>query len=752
MLIQIKFFNVHEEKRGNDWNGKLTHIYHYYSKNRIHLTIPKYHYKLMFFKKISLIRNSSDHSHRFLFLINFLFILPGIFLTSIPIQAQAPKSSPAILDSINVTTTRSERSPAQIPNSITQITRTPQHNYQPGATLDEFARSTPGIFFQNQFNFTQDLRIAIRGFGSRSPFGVRGIQMRVDGIPATLPDGQTQLDSIDPSLIERMDIVRGPSAALYGNASGGMIDITTREAPPEKFVVMPRQVFGQYGYLKSELFMGGRQGNFGYSLYGSHVQQDGWRDHSAMQNTFSQAKLNFKTSDDSDLMLVFREFYSPLSKDPGALTNAEVRDNPRQASARNVQYNAGEEIRQEEMGARFRYRPSAGKELSVTTHLLHRDFQSRQAFFDGGQVQFDRWVGGLMMQFVNDHILLNRPNRFLIGVDYGIQNDDRQRFNNNFGVRSALNLSQIERVQSTGPFFRNEWNMRDKLDLVIGGRWDWLNYQVKDQFKTDGNQSGSRTVSQASGSAGLVYHLTDQQQIYTHVASVFEAPTTTELLNNPAGRGGFNPNLNAQTSLSNELGFRGNTAGFQYDTAVFFIRTWDEITPFELPSSPGRAFFRNAGQSRRIGVETRLATPEWKGLRGEVSYTYSNFEFEKYVVNDVSLKGNIFPGIPAHRWEGLVRYSHPFGFFGQIHVHRVGEFYVNDVNTATNPAYNLGQLLAGWELKRNGIEGSVFFGVNNLFDAQYNANTRINAALGRYYEPGPPLNVFGGVRVRIVAF
>ena len=146
------------------------------------------------------------------------------------------------------------------------------------------------------------------------------------------------------------------------------------------------------------------------------------------------------------------------------------------------------------------------------------------------------------------------------------------------------------------------------------------------------------------------------------------------------------------------------------------------------------------------------ATPEWKGLRGEVSYTYSNFEFEKYVVNDANLRGNIFPGIPTHRWEGLVRYSHPLGFFGQIHVHRVGEFYVNDVNTATNPAYNLGQLLAGWELKRNGIEGSVFFGVNNLFDAQYNANTRINAALGRYYEPGPPLNVFGGIRVRIVAF
>ncbi len=676
------------------------------------------------------------------------------FFASLPVLASNTNSNaePVILNPINVTATRSDRSPMQIPNSITQINRYPQQEYQPGATLDEFARNTPGVFFQNQFNFAQDLRIAIRGFGARSPFGVRGIQMRVDGIPQTLPDGQTQLDSIDPSLIQRMDIVRGPSAALYGNASGGLIDITTREAPSEKFVIMPRQVFGQYGYLKSELFMGGRLGKFSYTVFGSHLQQEGWRDHSAMQNTNSQVKLNFQTSDRSDLMLVFREFYSPLSKDAGALTAAEVQANPRQASARNIQFNAGEEIRQEEMGARFRVKPTAGKEISLAAHWSHRDFQSRQPFMDGGQVQFDRWVGGLALQFTSDGLLFQRPNRFLAGVDYGMQNDDRQRFNNNFGVRGVINLNQIERVQSVGPFFRNEWNVSDKLDVIIGGRWDWLHYQIKDQYQTDGNQSGSRVVSQASGSAGMVYHLTPQHQAYTHIASVFEAPTTTELLNNPAGRGGFNPNLNAQTSLSNELGLRGSIAGFQYDTAAFFIRTWDEITPFELPSSPGRAFFRNAGQSRRIGIETRLVTPQWQGLHAEAGYTYSNFEFEKYAVNETNLKGNNLPGIPAHRWEGLVKYTHPFGFFGQLHVHRVGHFFVNDINTASNHAYNLGQLLLGWETKSNRLEGAIFLGINNLFDAPYNANTRINAALGRFYEPGPPLNVFGGLRVKIIIF
>ncbi|HQU98159.1 MAG TPA: TonB-dependent receptor [Nitrosomonas sp.] len=676
----------------------------------------------------------------------------AIFFASSALAQNHPITKSIVLNPINVTATRSERSPTQIPNSITQFNRTTVQEYQPGATLDEFARNTPGVFFQNQFNFAQDLRIAIRGFGARSPFGVRGIQMRVDGIPQTLPDGQTQLDSIDPALIQRMDIVRGPSAALYGNASGGLIDITTREAPYEKLVIMPRQVFGQYGYLKSEMFMGGRNGNFSYTLFGSHLQQEGWRDHSAMQNTNSQIKLNFQTSDRSDLMLVFREFYSPLSKDAGALTAAEVQANPRQASSRNIQFNAGEEIRQEEMAARFRVRPSAGKEFSITAHGSHRDFQSRQPFMEGGQVQFDRWVGGLAVQFISDSLLFQRPNRLLTGVDYGIQNDSRQRFNNNFGTRGVQNLNQIERVQSIGPYFRNEWSMTSKLDIVLGGRWDWLQYHVKDHYQSDGNQSGSRTVSQASGSAGAVYHITPHQQAYAHVGSVFEAPTTTELLNNPAGRGGFNANLNAQTSLSNELGMRGNIAGFHYDTAAFYIQTWNEIVPFELPSSPGRAFFRNAGQSRRMGIETRIVTPQWKGFHAEAGYTYSDFEFEKYFVNDINLKGNSMPGIPAHRWEGLIKYAHPFGFFGQLHVHRVGDFFVNDTNTANNRAYHLGQLLLGWEVKSNRLEGSIFLGINNLFDAPYSANIRINAALGRYYEPGPPLNVFGGLRFKIIIF
>ncbi|SFP90654.1 iron complex outermembrane recepter protein [Nitrosomonas cryotolerans] len=682
----------------------------------------------------------------------FIFLV-GFVLITFPARAQEPaEPEMTILKPIEVTATRSKKQLTQIPNALTHLGRNTQQNYQPGATLDEFARGTPGVFFQNQFNFAQDLRITIRGFGARTPFGVRGIQIRVDDIPQTLPDGQTQLDSIDPSLIQQMEILRGPSASLFGNASGGMINITTRAAPYTKFELTPRQIFGEFGYFKSEIHASGRGDRFDYGLFGSHLQQNGWREHSKMENRLVQFKLNIQTQTNSNWMLLFRKFHAPQAKDPGGLTHTQALVNPRQAAPGNLLFNAGEAVEQAQLGIRYRKKIATTQTLSIVAHVLHRDFQNRLPFVNGGQVQFDRWVGGLSMQFVNDHILFKKNNRFIIGVDYGIQNDNRQRFNNNFGIQGILTLDQVERVQSIGPFFRNEWKMTPDLDLVLGGRWDWLHYQVLDAFQANNNQSASRTLSQTSGTVGLVYHLADQHQIYTNVASVFEAPTTTELINNPGGSGGFNPNLDAQTSLSQEIGFRGTPAGFQYEAVAFYVHSWDEITPFELPTSPGRSFFQNTGQSRRLGVETRVATPEWHGFSGEIAYTYSDFEFRRFMLNNTNLKGNAFPGIPMHRWVGHLRYAHASGIFGQLQVQRIGKFFVNDINTVINDPYNLGQLLLGWEKKYKGIEGSVFFGINNLFDERYNANTRINAAFDRFFEPGPPINVFGGLRVRIASF
>ena len=216
------------------------------------------------------------------------------------------------------------------------------------------------------------------------------------------------------------------------------------------------------------------------------------------------------------------------------------------------------------------------------------------------------------------------------------------------------------------------------------------------------------------------------------------------MINNPSGTGGFNPNLKPQTSYSLELGLKGNP-GIEYELALFYIRTEDEITPFELAAFPGRTFFRNSGTSERKGVEAWLRWRPHKNWQGTVSYTYSDFEFQEFVVSGMDFEGNRLPGIPVHRAVGQIDYRHPEGWFGSMRVEQVSRFYVNNENTAENSAYTRARLKLGMEKKWGSIRGSLFLGINNLFDVSYNANTRINAAGGRYFEPAPPINLFAGI-------
>jgi len=668
-------------------------------------------------------------------------------VVSHPASAEVPPDlSEEILEPLEVTATRSTKPAKDIPHAINRLDQSDIQKGKPTITLDEALSNVPGLFSQNQFNFAQDLKISIRGFGARSPFGVRGIKILVDGIPQTLPDGQSQLDSIDPGMVNHIEVLRGPSASLYGNASGGVISVFTDDGPEGPFEAQSRWVFGEFGLLKSQLKLGGRGDTGDYSFYASRLEFNGFREHSVTENLLSQIKINFRPNDSSEWMVVARKFYSPRAEDPGALTSTQAEINPRQASSRSTAFDTGEEVDQETLGIRFRRQIGLEQELSFTAHLIHREFSNRLPFVSGGRVRLDRWAPGLAAKFVNDHPLMERPNRWILGVDYLYQNDDRQRFDNNFGSQGALTFNQLEVVDSVGPYFRNELKAADKIDLVAGARFDWVHYAVDDTFLSDGNQSGSQSVSQGSGNLGLVYHFNSEHHGYFNAASVFEVPTTTELINNPNGSGGFNPNLEPQTSLSYELGIKGQ-ALWDYEIALFYIKSKDEILPFELPASPGRTFFRNAGKSERKGLEVSLRMPPVNGWEGRASYTYSDFEFTELVSSGVDLAGKNIPGIPRHRIAGEIKYQHPTGWFSELEVQHVGEFFVNDENTAKNGAYTASRFIFGVKKKWRTLLISVFAGLNNSLDESYNANTRINAGNGQYFEPAPPFNVFGGISV-----
>ncbi|NIQ00548.1 MAG: TonB-dependent receptor, partial [Nitrospinaceae bacterium] len=484
--------------------------------------------------------------------------------------------------------------------------------------------------------------------------------------------------------------------------------------------------------------------NTGARVFGSRLEYNGYREHSVTENLLVQSKINWRGGDDSDLMVVIRKFHSPRAEDPGGLTAQQVTLNPRQAHSTNVLFDAGEEVDEETLGLRWR-KPLAGRqEWTLSAQVIHRHFSNRLPFTPGGQVKFERWAPGASVKYINNRPWFKKSNRLVAGADVLFQNDDRERFNNHQGVRGATVLKQREIVDSQGIYLRNELLLFDDWELTAGGRYDRIHFRVNDSFFSDGNQSGSRTLSQGSGTLGLLYHITPNSSIYLNGATVFETPTSTELLNNPAGTGGFNPNLDPQTSYSVELGWKGRRV-FEYELALFFIRTRDEITPFELAAFPGRTFFRNAGTSERQGVEGRIRWPMTAHWRGTLSYAYSDFEFRDFSVSGVSFAGNRIPGVPRHRVVGQIEYKNPQGWFARGQVERVHRFYVNNESTAQNSGYTASRLELGMEKTWGEMRGGLTFGMGNLLDERYNGNTRINAAGDRFFEPAPPFNLFGGI-------
>ncbi len=655
------------------------------------------------------------------------------------------------LPAVTVTSVRSRKPARDVPASIHKLDAGEIRNARPSLTLDEALTPLPGLFLQNPENFAQDLRISIRGFGARSPFGVRGVKVRVDGVSQTLPDGLTQLDAIDPALLESMEVLRGPSSSLYGNASGGVLDLSTRDGPDTPLEIAPRFVAGSFGLRKYQASLGGTRDTlneaFNYRVFTSHLDYSGHREHSATENTLVNGKFRFETPSGADWQLTLSHFNSPLAEDPGALTKEQADADPEQARAANLLFSAGEQVTENQAALRFRKDLTARLQLFVTTHLRHRVFSNKLPFVSGGIVEFERIAPGLEIRSVFDTEWFDRRTRFVFGVDVSHQRDNRQRFDNNQSVQGALTLDQIETVTSVGPYARQEMRLTSWLDVAFGLRYDRVRFELDDAFLSDGDQSGSRTLSEWSGSVGAVAHWRENLDVYANIGTVFEVPTTTELIVNPSGGPGFNPDLDAQQSVSYEVGLKGKGLGkkLDYDLALFFIRSDDEIIPFELPGSPGRNFFRNAGASERKGVEASARYRPNSVLDLFVSYTYSDFQFTEFLADGSDFSGRAIPGIPEHRVAGRLQAKSETGWFGRFEFQHVDDFFVNNANSAGNDAYTATSLTAGREGEMGAFTWRAFVGLNNLLDESYNANTRINAAGGRFFEPAAPFNVFGGL-------
>jgi iron complex outermembrane receptor protein len=665
--------------------------------------------------------------------------------------AQTPANQTP-LEEIIVTATMLERTLANTPAAVSVVTEDEIQGARQQLALDESLSRVPGLFMQNRYNFAQDLRLSIRGFGARGQFGIRGVKVLVDGIPETLPDGLGSVDSIDLGATSQIEVIRGPSSALYGNASGGVISLTSEGGRPDPFVQM-RVAAGGFGFEKSQLKFGGETEKLNYLISVSDQELDGYRAQSRYENKLLTGRFDVDLGRDRNLLTVVNFTDQPVSDDPGGLQTATPVD-PRAAAPNNVAFNAGEALEQQRLG--FVYTMPAGERgtLRARNYYAWRDFGNLLPTMSQGIVDLERDFVGGGVSYTYDGFWLDRPNRFVTGVDFDDQSDERLRYDNLNGVRGPLSFDQNERVKSAGVFLQNELSVSERVQLSFGVRYDEVEFEVTDRWfantsaaNPSGDDSGSTKFTRTSPMAGLVIELNDDLNFYTTYSSAFETPTTTEFAL-PTGAGGFNDALMPQIAKNFEVGLRGALGDNQrYEVALFSIDVDDELIGNEIPASPGRFFYTNAGETSREGVEFSWIANPTDRIQTTVSYTYSDFAFKEFAEAGGNRSGNVIPGTPENLLFAEFAYRAPRGWFVAADALYVDDQYGDSANAVLVSDYTLANLRMGYEIELETVVLSPFIGVNNLADEAYTSNVRINAAFNRYYEPGPGRNGYGGITV-----
>ncbi len=682
----------------------------------------------------------------------FKCLLCALVLTCATQSPAAGQSDPVKTDTLPVievratrTATPAERSPLAI--SVLDAGRI--RPAQPLLSLAESLPAVPGVFVLNDANYAQDLRIAVRGFGSRAGFGIRGVKILLDGIPESSPDGQAQVDNIDPASISRIEVLRGPSAGLYGNAAGGVISLQSEHI--DSSGIEGRTVAGAFGFRQYRLKGAIRKGNTAFGVFLTRNTLEGFRRHAAMQATMAGLKFHWHNQADSSLRLTFLANYtdSPRADDPGGLTASQDSTDRRMAHPANVQFNAGESLRHGRVGVLAEKKLSPNSRIEARIWSLWRDFENRLPFRAGGQVAFRRWAGGGLVQYAYESPWKYAGEKGRIrastGVEFDRQSDDRRRFDNNNGTRGALNLLQDEIFGSTGIFALCHWQALEWLSISGGARADIVRLAVRDQFSADGDQSGERNFRRVSPWGGAVWRLGSKLNLYANASTNFETPTLIELSNNPQGTGGFAPGLDPQRTLSFETGMRGRSGGrLSWELALFQSRTRGELTPYELPNEVGRIYYQNAGITKRQGIEAAIYYAPASPWLVWGNYAFSGFRFESFRTGVTDYAGKDLPGLPRHLGQASARYSHRSGIMAQLSARYTGRFFADNANAVAIPATAWCAARVAWQRRIGKTRAEVFAGADNLTNANIYNNIRINAAAGRYYEPGAGRSFFMG--------
>ena len=686
--------------------------------------------------------------------------LPALTALLMPCKGFAQSTAATTLSPVVVTATRTEAAAFDVPASIDRIDADAIRDARLQVNISESLGSVPGLLARDRQNYAQDVQISVRGFGARSTFGVRGVRLYVDGIPATLPDGQGQISNVDLGSAGRIEVLRGPFSALYGNSAGGVIQVFTEDGsgpPTVGFGVAA----GSDGALRLSTKVAGSQGAFGYVGSISRFTSDGYRDHSAVERQIGNIKFTLATDESSKLTLVANSVNLPMAQDPLGLTRAQFEADPRSVDASANAFDTRKTVNQSQVGAVYERTLDGANALRVLAYSGHRNtvqFQSipvatqAGALQPGGVIVLAREYSGADVRWSFKSSLADAPFSLIAGLAYDKLGEQRQGFQNfvgtTLGVQGIQRRNERNDVSNFDQYAQASWQFAPAWTLNAGVRHSSVRFDSKDAYITGVNKddSGSATYGATLPAVGLMFALSPSVHLYATAGRGFETPTLNELAYRPNGATGLNFGLDAARSDSIEAGVKTRIDGLgELNAAVFDTRTSNEIAT--LTNSGGRATFQNVGGTQRKGVELGWSNRFTENLRAQVALTWLDARYSDTfktctaapcaTPTVVVASGNRIPGVARGSAFAALNWAPAQGWRGGVEARFLSAVMVNDINSDAAARYAVANANIGYVAKLGAWEWTGFARVDNLFARAYSGSVIVNEGNSRFFEPAP---------------
>lgn len=667
----------------------------------------------------------------------------------------APPQEGGTLDAVVVTANRVEQRRFDVPGAIDAVDVDTLRAATPLVNMSELLSAVPGLQVRERQNYAQDLQLSVRGFGTRSTFGVRGVRILIDGIPATMPDGQGQVATASLTSAKRIEVLRGPLAQLYGNAAGGVVQIFTNDPPfaPASPFAMLSAGAGSYRQRQLDFSAGAGTASLGGIVDLMHFSTDGYRDHSAAERTQFNAKVVSHASADTTVTGVLNVFDQPSAQDPLGLTHAQFDQNPRQVVPGAITFDTRKRVTQNQVGVQLSHRLSPGDKLDARVYLGTRQVNQTLAFSgaaassSGGVVDLDNNFHGVGLNWNHKTRIADRPFEWTLGVDADKLDQARRGFVNNNGVSGALRRDEADGATDVGLFGQAEWTFLPRWKATAGLRLSKVRLAVDDHYVNGASpdDSGSVDYRNTSPVLGIVWYASDDMNLFANVGRGFETPTLTEIAYRADGSGS-NLALRPSRSVQGEIGIKLRHENQAIEMSVFSALSRDEIVPSTTVN--GRAIFQNVDQVQRQGIEASWKV-HWTRVRTELGYTLLRARFGQAFTNNAGAlvaDGNRLPGVPQHSLFARAEYR-PAERVSLVAESRIeSKVFVDDRNSDAAPGYAVLNLAASYEFDWQTTKMVLFGRIDNALDKQYAGSVIVNDGNQRYFEPAADRRLFVGVR------